>query len=1099
MESESDRRGWGQTREMEKAKEALRQSELDAAQRLQHVATQSIDARGLEALYEQILDTAVAVLHSDFASLQMFYPERGSGGELKLLGHRGFGEEAARRWEWVRPTNRTTCGEALRTLQRVAIADVRNCNFMAGSDDLEGYLGGGIHAVQTTPLVSRSGTLLGMLSTHWRDPHELSTSEVRALDVLARLAADLIERARGEEALRRSEERFRQVAEAAREFIWEVDAHGVYLYASPVVEQILGYVPEELVGKMHFYDLFAPETREETKAVAFEIFSRREPFRAFPSVNVRKDGRIVDLETSGLPILDGHGNLLGYRGVITDVTERKRAEAALQESEGRYRTLFEAMTEGFSLCEIVCDDAGRPYDFRYLGVNHMFERLTGLRPQDVVGRTALGVFPTAESVWFERYGKVALTGEPTHFEEWFGPLGRCFEVSAFQTQPGRFGLLYTDITERKEAEARLRESEARLQANEIRLMHAQRLAKIGSWERELDVDLGHWSDEVFRILGMAKEAHESFSAFLNCVHPKDRKKILDVMEELRSSRAAVRVDYRIIRPDGETRFVRTVCEMIRNDQGVPVRIVGATQDVTDQVKASEVLRQSEERLKNAERLTHAGNWHWDLKTNHMSWSDGTFRIFGKPDDYTPSYDEFLQAIIPADREPMEREVRDRLAGKTARSTEYQIVRPNGDVRTIADTAELIRDDEGSPAYILGACQDITDLKRAQEDALARQKLESVGTLANGIAHDFNNLLGGVLAEAELGLEELAAGSHPEEELKVIRETAIRGSEIVRQLMIYAGKEPEALEPVNISHIVEEMLPLLRISVSKHATLETDLGEDLPSVQANPAQLSQVVMNLVMNASEAIVEREGVIRVTTRCVTVGPDWSAATSELLAESDYLRLEVSDTGCGIPLETQAKVFGPFFTTKSAGHGLGLAVVHGIVRSLGGAIRLESEPGTGTTFQILLPCAETRGAETRVGATRGQTSRTEESTNRSQEATILVVEDEDVLRHAVSKMLHRSGFSVIETRDGSAALEAIRALKSPIEVLLLDITLPGNPSREVLDEARRLRPEMRVIATSAFSKDVAVETLQGRVEGFIRKPYRLGDLIDLVRHTLS
>jgi len=297
-----------QSRALEAANAALRQSrktletELDAARRLQQVATQLISAQGIEALYDQILDAAVAILHSDFASIQMFYPERGVSGELRLLGHRGFSAEAAKRWEWVRPTTRTSCGEALCAGRRVFIPDIRNCDFMAGSEDLEGYISAGIHAVQTTPLVSRTGALLGMVSTHWCKPYEPTATEFRALDVLARLAADMIERSRAEETLLRSEERFQQVAESAGEFIWEVDADGLYIYASQAVEQILGFKPEELVGRKHFYDLLAPKTREETKTAAFEVFAGRQPFRAFPKSGLTKDGKIVALETSGFTV-----------------------------------------------------------------------------------------------------------------------------------------------------------------------------------------------------------------------------------------------------------------------------------------------------------------------------------------------------------------------------------------------------------------------------------------------------------------------------------------------------------------------------------------------------------------------------------------------------------------------------------------------------------------------------------------------------------------------------------------------------------------------------------------------------------------------------
>ena len=264
---------------------------------------------------------------------------------------------------------------------------------------------------------------------------------------------------------------------------------------------------------------------------------------------------------------------------------------------------------------------------------------------------------------------------------------------------------------------------------------------------------------------------------------------------------------------------------------------------------------------------------------------------------------------------------------------------------------MLLDDDGSPEVFFGACQDVTDDRRAQEESFARQKLESLGSLASGIAHDFNNLLGAVLAQTELAMAELAAGSDPHEELGAIRDVAIRGSEIVRQLMIYAGKENDGVGTVDVSRVVEGMRGLLKIAVSRHAALVTDLGEDLP-VRARPAQVSQIVMNLVVNASEALGDHDGVVRVTTKRITVGP--AEAIAKALHAGEYVHLQVSDTGCGMPLEMQAKVFDPFFTTKFSGRGLGLAVVHGIVRSLRGAIQVASQPGEGTTFDVLLPCAE-------------------------------------------------------------------------------------------------------------------------------------------------
>jgi hypothetical protein len=230
-----------------------------------------------------------------------------------------------------------------------------------------------------------------------------------------------------------------------------------------------------------------------------------------------------------------------------------------------------------------------------------------------------------------------------------------------------------------------------------------------------------------------------------------------------------------------------------------------------------------------------------------------------------------------------------------------------------------------------------------------------------------------------------------------------------------------------------MIELLKVSVSKHAVVETDLGKDLPTVQADAAQLRQIVMNLVTNASEAIGDRDGVILVSTRRLTLVGEL-AGFSGTLPDGDYLTLEVSDTGQGIPPEIQARVFDPFFNTKSTGHGLGLAVVHGIVRGLNGAIHVASKPGKGTTFQVFLPCVETK-----TEATSDTVFGCEESVHHSQECTVLVVEDEVPLRQAVVKTLRKTGFEVFEAPDGSAAIDLLRASADKIDPILLDMTIPG------------------------------------------------------------
>ena len=646
-----------------------------------------------------------------------------------------------------------------------------------------------------------------------------------------------------------------------------------------------------------------------------------------------------------------------------------------------------------------------------------------------------------------------------------------------------------DISERKQAEAALRASEQR-----FRVTFSQ--AALGIAQTGLD---GHWlllNDRFCEILGYS-QAELHGKTFLDFTHLDDREESLTAAHQLLAGEiSSWSTEKRYIRKDGATVWARLSTSLVRDEHNQPQYFISVAEDVTEGKQAEALLHESERLYK--EVFNHFSECIFVLDVT----PDGHFKFAGlNPAEEraiglssTEVAGKFIEDVFPED-------VAKSLIAHYRRCLEVGTLINYDDELNLSTGPRFfhtnlipVRNKVGCIDRIVGCCMDFTDLKRSQDDALARQKLESVGTLANGIAHDFNNLLAAVLAQAELASVELAAGSHAEEELKRIREVAIHGSEIVRQLMIYAGKETAVLELVDVSRIVGAMIELLRVSVPKHTVLETDLGKNLRAVRASAAQIRQIVMNLVTNASQAIEEQDGVIRVSTRCVTVGREGSEVAWKGLAQGDYLQLEVSDTGVGMPPEIQTKVFDPFFTTKSAGRGLGLAVVDGIVRNLLGAIHLKSEPGKGTTVKILLPCAETT-----ADGTEGAVSSAEEAARPSQQATVLFVEDEDTLRRAVLKMLNNGGLSVIEARDGNAALEAIRTHNSTIDVLFLDLTIPGIPSRQIFEEVKRLRPEVRVIVTSAYPKDTAEERLGGRVEWFMRKPFRISDLMSLVRQTLS
>jgi two-component system cell cycle sensor histidine kinase/response regulator CckA len=509
------------------------------------------------------------------------------------------------------------------------------------------------------------------------------------------------------------------------------------------------------------------------------------------------------------------------------------------------------------------------------------------------------------------------------------------------------------------------------------------------------------------------------------------------------------------------------------------------------MRAEAALRESEERFRRVFEdgplgIALAGKDYRFLKVN-----SALCRMVGY-DEAELTKMSFLDITHPDDLE-----VNRELSGRLFRweiprfRLQKRYVKKDGDIIWINLTASFIRDAEGLPWYGLAMIEDITETKRAQEEAIARQKLEGLGVLAGGIAHDFNNLLGSIMATSELVQSELPGGSPAYDGVESIKNVADRAAEIVRQMLAYAGQESTVFEPLDLSGLVNDMLQLLKVSICKRAQLTVDLPPNLPAVRANAAQIRQVVMNLITNASEALGEKEGVISVTLAHARSGSDQFPDSTPNLLQNDHLRLAVSDTGAGMTEEIQARIFDPFFTTKFTGRGLGLAAVQGIIHNHGGTINVVSAPGQGSRFEVLLPCTSQPARDTRdipVPASAGAVGRGG--------ATVLVIEDEEALRLAVSKMLRKQGFSVVEASDGPAGLDLFRGNERKIDAVLLDLTLPGKSGPEVLEELRRMRPDVKVIITTAYGQD-SVRKAIGEQQPwlYIRKPYRVSEVADLIR----
>jgi PAS domain S-box-containing protein len=393
---------------------------------------------------------------------------------------------------------------------------------------------------------------------------------------------------------------------------------------------------------------------------------------------------------------------------------------------------------------------------------------------------------------------------------------------------------------------------------------------------------------------------------------------------------------------------------------------------------------------------------------------------------------------------------------------------------------------GGHQYLAGFARDVTERVAAdrhrgllESKLLDAQKLESLGILAGGIAHDFNNLLTGILGNVSLMRLELPSASALTEHVDQIEAVTIRAADLCRQLLAYSGKGRFVVRPLDVSELVRQTAPLLQLSIGKNATLRLDLGEKLPAVDADATQMRQVTMNLVVNAAEALGERAGVIGISTGVLHAEGDYLRTTflAPELAEGKYVFVEVSDNGCGMGPATQAKIFDPFFSTKFTGRGLGLSAVLGIVRGHSGAIKVYSELGRGTTIKLLFPASEDSASRFKPAVVQPVLQR---------RGTVLVVDDEEVVRGVASRILGSYGFDVILANDGREGVAAFREHRPEIVAVLMDLTMPAMDGVDAFRELRSIDENVPVLLMSGYNEQDAVMRFAGKgLSGFVQKPF--------------
>jgi len=773
---------------------------------------------------------------------------------------------------------------------------------------------------------------------------------------------------------------------------------------------------------------------------------------------------------------------------LADISALKGTERALRASEARWRSFVE-QAPGVIL---VLDPDGT-----ILFANRT---LSGRLTTDVLGRPVFEFLPAdPEMRVAERFARLVETREPVRFEHWApGPGGeRRWLDTRLAPVVGEAGevravvSISIDITRRRETEAALRSSEARLRSI---MENAPAIISV------IDPD-GSLLSTNRTVTGRATAENVGRPVF-EMLPEEEVAGAREAFARAVGGRGTAGYAFSMVDGAGTRRRLEVSL--------APVVVAGAVQsvvsvavDVTDREAAERSRRESEQRFRDL--VESMADWYWemDAEGSLLESSPRGFESLGlAPGEHlghTP-----LDFAAPDDA-PRQREFVGGLMREPRPFSDFEGWYLHADGRRVclAVSGVPVYGDGGRLRGYRGVARDVTARKQAERERLRMEaevqqarRIESLGVLAGGIAHDFNNLLTAILGNTELALAELPAAAALRPLLEQVQAAGTHAAELTRQMLSYTGRGHTAPERIDLSASAREMGQLLASSVPKKVTLEFDLAEDLPEVEADPAQVRQVVMNLVLNAAEACDPAGG--RVTVRTAAAGeaaphpPD--LCFGGLDAGRPGIVLEVADTGSGMRPETLARIFDPFFTTKFTGRGLGLAAVQGIILRQSGAIAVWSRPGAGSTFRVTFPAASAAAPLPGDARARDPASPWRGS------GRVLLVDDEEPVRRLAERMLRALGFEVVCAADGREALEAFEAPGTPIRAVLLDLTMPRMDGREACRELHRRRPQLPVVLSSGYDVHEGADHAAGLpFSGYLQKPYRLADLARVLRAALG
>jgi PAS domain S-box-containing protein len=624
---------------------------------------------------------------------------------------------------------------------------------------------------------------------------------------------------------------------------------------------------------------------------------------------------------------------------------------------------------------------------------------------------------------------------------------------------------------------------------------AARIAGMGSWEYDISGDSLIWDDETIRIFGITRESFGgNGAAFFALVHPDDRVALKAMQAKALASNGITEMEYRILRPDGMIRLVYDRGQVTRHEDGKPSQSIGMVMDVTEQRKTLEDLRESKERYDVAVLGSASGLWDWNLLTNEVFYAPRFKELLGYEEDEFPSVlASFEQHLHPDDRTGINLAFKLHLKKRMPFNVEYRLRTKSGEYRWFNARAQALWNAEGRAYRMAGSIVDISERHSLEERYHQSQRLEAIGRLAGGIAHDFNNMLGVILVHCD-GLHEALPIDSPEwQSVRRMKTAATRSADLTRQLLAFSRKQILLPSILDLNASVNEISFMVNSLIGDDIELIVRAGEDLGLVKADPGQIHQVVMNLMVNARDAM-PHGGQIVVETKNV----HWEGhqlPSNLQVTPGTYVMLSVSDNGSGMEPDVLQHIFEPFYTTKQQGEGtgLGLATVYGIVKQSEGYVVAESQLGKGTTFKIYLP-----GVEEELTMPVVEPQKTDATGG---DETILLAEDEPLLREIFRMQLEGAGYTVIEAPNGKEATKMAECHQEKIHLLLTDLVMEGGTNGlELAAQLNTTQPGIKVVYMTGYTADVidpkGMAFMQDRI---LQKPFSSASLLRKIREVLT